>query len=88
MRIYQDATFTISATNAVITKVEFTCDTKDKNTTGLTNGTVTVDSGATSSMTANGDVVTYTITGSTTFFKVKASAQFRVSGLKVTYKKK
>lgn len=88
MRIYQDATFTISATNAVITKVEFTCDTKDKNTTGLTNGTVTVDSGATSSMTANGDVVTYTITGSTTSFKVKASAQFRVSGLKVTYKKK
>ena len=88
MRIYKDATFTISATNAVITKVEFTCDTTDKPTDGLTGGSVTVDSGATSSMTANGDVVTYTITGSTTSFKVKASAQFRVSGLKVTYKKK
>ena len=86
MRIYSGNTFTISATNAVITKVEFTCDTKDKNTDGLTNGTVTVDNGATSSMSKKGDVVTYTISGSTTSFKVKASAQFRVSGLKVTYK--
>ena len=88
MRIYSSNTFTISATNAVITKVEFTCDTTDKNTDGLTNGTVTVDNGATSSMSKNGDVVTYTITGSTTSFKVKASAQFRVFGLKVTYKEK
>lgn len=86
MRIYQNNTFTISATNAVITKVEFTCDTTDKNTDGLTKGTVTVDNGATSSMSKNGAVVTYTISGSTTSFKVKASAQFRVSGLKVTYK--
>ena len=88
MRIYANNTFTISATNAVITKVEFTCDTKDKTTDGLTGGTVTVDKGATSSMTNtnNSNVVTYTITGSTTSFAVKASAQFRVSGLKVTYK--
>ena len=88
MRIYKNNTFTISATNAVITKVEFTCDTKYKTTDGLTNGTVTVDNGATSSMSAVGNVVTYTITGSTTSFKVTASDQFRVSGLKVTYKKK
>lgn len=86
MRIYKNNTFTISATNAVITKVEFACDTKYKTTDGLTGGSVTVDSGATSSMSSNGDVVTYTITGSTTSFKVTASDQFRVSGLKVTYK--
>lgn len=86
MRIYSGNTFTISATNAVITKVEFTCDTTDYNTNGLTSGTVTVDSGATSSMSNKSNVVTYTITGSTKSFAVKASAQFRVSGLKVTYK--
>lgn len=86
MRIYSGSTFTISATNAVITKVEFTCNTKDKTTAGLTGGTVTVGRGATSSMSKNNDVVTYTITGSTTSFAVKASDQFRVSGLKVTYK--
>lgn len=86
MRIYSGNTFTISATNAVITKVEFTCDTTDYNTKGLTGGTVTVDSGATSSMSNKSNVVTYTITGSTKSFAVKASAQFRVSGLKVTYK--
>lgn len=86
MRIYSGHTFTISATNAVITKVEFTCDTKDYNTNGLTGGKVTVDSGATSSMSNKSNVVTYTITGSTKSFAVKASAQFRVSGLKVTYK--
>lgn len=86
MRIYSGYTFTISATNAVITKVEFTCDTKDYNTNGLTGGKVTVDSGATSSMSNKSNVVTYTITGSTKSFAVKASAQFRVSGLKVTYK--
>ena len=86
MRIYSKNIFTISATNAVITKVEFTCDTTDYNTNGLTGGTVTVDSGATSSMSNKSNVVTYTITGSTKSFAVKASAQFRVSGLKVTYK--
>ncbi|MDY4563187.1 MAG: hypothetical protein SPD85_06220 [Candidatus Cryptobacteroides sp.] len=86
MRIYSGSTFTISATNAVITKVEFTCNTKDKTTAGLTGGTVTVGRGATSSMSKNNNVVTYTITGSTTSFAVKASDQFRVSGLKVTYK--
>lgn len=85
MRIYSGNTFTISATNAVITKVEITCDTS-KPITGLTGGTVTVDSGATSNKTENSNVVTYTITGSTKSFAVKASAQFRVSGLKVTYK--
>ena len=85
MRIYSGHTFTISATNAVITKVEFTCDTS-KPITGLTGGTVTVDNGATSNMEENSNVVTYTITGSTTSFAVKASEQFRVSGLKVTYK--
>ena len=84
MRIYSGNTFTISAKNAVITKVEFTCVTDY--ITGLTGGTVTVDSGATSSMSKENNVVTYTITGSTTSFAVKASAQFRVSGIKVTYK--
>ena len=87
MRIYKNNTFTISATNAVITKVEFTCaETSKYSIEGLTNGTVTVDNEATSSPSANGDVVTYTITGSTKSFAVTASAQFRVSGLKVTYK--
>ena len=84
MRIYSGNTFTISANNAVITKVEFTCVTDY--IAGLKNGTVTVNNGATSSMSANNNVVTYTITGSTTSFAVKASEQFRVSGLKVTYK--
>lgn len=84
MRLYANTTFTITSAGKDITKVVFTCDS-GKTINGCKNGTVTLDSGASYSVETDGYVVAFTITGSTTKFSLKASEQYRLSSLAVTY---
>lgn len=84
MRLYANTTFTITSQGKDITKVVFTCDS-GKTINGCKNGTVTLDSGASYSVESDGYVVAFTITGSTTKFSLKASEQYRLSSLAVTY---
>ena len=84
MRIYANNTFTISSKNASITQVVFTCNNADYANV-LNGATFTVDNGASVSNSVSGSVVTVTISGSSKILSVKASAQYRLDGLSVTY---
>ena len=85
MRLYAGTTFTITSQGKDITKVVFTCNS-GKTTAGCVNGTVSLDAGASYTVEASGYVVTFTITGSTKKFALKASEQYRIDALAVTYK--
>ena len=84
MRIYANNTFTITAKTKNIIKVVFTCNSSSY-ASALSNATVTLNSGATSTCKVSDNIVTYTITGETKSFAVKPSAQVRLDGLAVTY---
>lgn len=85
MRLYDNTTFTITSQGKDITKVVFTCNS-GKTIDGCVEGTVSLDAGASYTVEASGYVVTFTITGSTKKFALKASAQYRIDALAVTYK--
>lgn len=84
MRIYANNTFTISSKTKNITTVVYTCNS-DSYANVLNNATFTVDSGASVSKSVNGNKVTVTITGATKSVAAKASAQWRLDALSVTY---
>ena len=84
MRIYANNTFTITSKTKNIIKVIFTCNS-DSYADALNGGTFTVASGASVNKSVSGSVVTVTITGDTKTLSVKASAQWRLNGLSVTY---
>ena len=85
MRLYANTTFTITSQGKDITKVVFTCNS-GKPTDGCVKGTVSLDAGASYTVEASDYVVTFTITGSTKKFALKASEQYRIDALAVTYK--
>ena len=85
MRLYANTTFTITSQGKDITKVVFTCNS-GKPIDGCVQGTVSLDAGASYTVEASDYVVTFTITGSTKKFALKASAQYRIDALAVTYK--
>lgn len=85
MRLYDNTTFTITSQGKDITKVVFTCN-NGKTIDGCVGGTVSLDAGASSTVEASDYVVTFTITGSTKKFALKASGQYRIDALAVTYK--
>lgn len=85
MRLYDNTTFTITSQGKDITKVVFTCNS-GKTIDGCVGGTVSLDAGASSTVEASDYVVTFTITGSTKKFALKASGQYRIDALAVTYK--
>lgn len=85
MRLYANTTFTITSQGKDITKVVFTCNS-GKTINGCVEGTVSLDEGASYTVEASDYVVTFTITGSTKKFALKASEQYRIDALAVTYK--
>lgn len=84
MRIYANNSFTISSKTQSITKVVYTCNSTAYANT-LSNGTFTVDNGASVSVSVSGSDVIVIITGATKTVVAKPSAQVRLDALSVTY---
>lgn len=84
LRIYANDTFTISSKTKNITQIVYTCN-NNAYANILSEATFAVDSGASTSISVSGKIVTVTITGSTKSVAATPSAQVRLDALSVTY---
>lgn len=84
IRIYQNAVTNIEGAN--ISKITFECNSASYATAcEATAKKSTVNAGASVSVSKEDSIVTVSITGTTTSFKMTATAQFRVNAISVTY---